>query len=163
MSLSPSSVQRVCVISTGWGKAHPEHLYGTKKPTLWWIFRSKEWVRVPVNVFVIEHADGVVLFDTGVDRAPATDPDYWPDRVTRFFMHHIFDWEIGPHDTLTDRLAEAGYSTNEVSTAVLSHLQMDHGGLGPHVGPVPGTRSRIAPRHSHPRCKVAAYRLPTHR
>ncbi len=126
--MTASRVSRVSVISTGSGAIHPEHMYGTRKPDLWWVFTSRRWVPVPLNVFVIEHDDGLVLFDTGADPAVATDDDYWPDRITRLFMERIFRWEIGPDDGLASRLAAAGFSADDVTTAVLSHLHFDHAG-----------------------------------
>ena len=129
--MTASPVADISVISTGSGAIHPEHMYGTRKPDLWWIFTSRRWVPVPLNVFVIEHQDGLVLFDTGADPALATDRGYWPDRITRLFMEHIFRWDIGPDDGLASRLAAAGYSADDVTTAVLSHLHFDHaGGIG---------------------------------
>lgn len=79
-------------------------------------------------MYLIEHPDGLVLFDTGMDRAVMTDPDYWPDPVTRFLMHHIFQFNVGAHDTLTAQLEAAGYAPADVGTAVLSHLHADHAG-----------------------------------
>ena len=32
----------------------------------------------PINVYVIEQPEGLVLFDTGQDRASVTDPGYFP-------------------------------------------------------------------------------------
>lgn len=128
MGQAQGAVGQVRVITTGMGAGHPEHIYGTKKPALWWILTSKEWVDLPLNVFVIEHPDGLVLFDTGMDRAVMTDPDYWPGPVTRFLLDHIFKFDIGPDDTLTAQLEAAGYATTDVGTAVLSHLHADHAG-----------------------------------
>lgn len=83
---------------------------------------------MPLNVFVIEHEDGLVLFDTGADPAVATDPDYWPDSVTRLFMKHIFRFDIRPDDNLATQLDRAGYRAEDVTKAVLSHLHFDHAG-----------------------------------
>lgn len=121
-------IRRVSVINTGWGEAHREHVRGTRKPTLWWIFMGRRWVRLPINVFVAEHSDGLVLFDAGQDRAVVTDPDFWPDRVTAFYMRHIFRFHLEPEDTLAGRLADAGSSATDVGTAVISHLHADHVG-----------------------------------
>ncbi len=129
--MSPHLIRNVSVISTGSGAAHAEHLYGTSKPSLWWIFTSQRWVPVPVNVYVVEHADGLVLFDTGADPAAASDPDYWPDPVTALFARHLFRWKIGPDDALARQLENAGYAGADVVKAVLSHLHFDHaGGIG---------------------------------
>lgn len=125
---NPAPVRIVSVVTTGYGLAHREHLYGTKKPTLWWIFFGRERVRLPINVYVIEHADGLVLFDTGVDQRVVTDDDYWPDRTTALFMRNIFDWDIKPEHCLTSQLEKAGYSAADVSKAVISHLHADHVG-----------------------------------
>lgn len=122
------SIKSVAVISTGSGEAHPEHVFGTRKPALWWIFTSKQWVPLPINVFVIEHAEGLVLFDTGMDRAVVTNPDYFPDKVTAFFMRHIFRFHQGPEDTLSSQLELAGYNATDVRIAVISHLHFDHAG-----------------------------------
>jgi N-acyl homoserine lactone hydrolase len=118
----------VTVVSTGSGEVHPEHIFGTRKPALWWIFTSRKWVSIPINVFVIEHADGLVLFDTGMDRSVVTNPDYFPDKVTALFMRRIFRFHQGPEDTLTQQLAAAGYRAGEVRLAVMSHLHFDHAG-----------------------------------
>jgi glyoxylase-like metal-dependent hydrolase (beta-lactamase superfamily II) len=121
-------IKSVSVITIGWGEGHREHVYGSRKPTLWWIFAGRSWVRLPINVYVVERSDGLILFDAGPDRAVVTDPDYWPDRITRFFMRHIFRFHIGPEDTLTRQLELAGYSVSDVRMAVISHLHADHVG-----------------------------------
>ena len=124
----PGTVGDVAVISTGSGGIHREHMYGTRKPSLWWIFTSKEWITVPINVFIIEHDNGLVLFDTGLDPKMATDPDYWPDPVTRIIMNRIFRHENRSDDNLATQLTKAGYDPADVTTAVLSHLHFDHAG-----------------------------------
>ena len=124
-----NAITAVSVITTGDGEVHHEHVHGTRKPELWWIFFGRRWVRLPINVYVIDHADGLVLFDTGQDRAVVTDPDYYPDRITAFFYRHIFrNIRIGPEDTLPVQLERAGYSATQVDKAVISHLHSDHVG-----------------------------------
>lgn len=126
MTSTSHPIRRVTVINTGSGGAHREHLYGTRKPALWWIFFGRQRVKLPINVYVIEHADGLVLFDTGMDPAVVTDPDYWPDRVTGMFMRNIFEWDIPPDDNLGRQLELAGYAATDVTKAVISHLHADH-------------------------------------
>jgi len=123
-----SPIKSISVVRTGWGEAHHEHIHGSRMPPLWWIFAGRRWVRLPINAYVVEHADGLVLFDTGQDRAVVEDPDYWPDRVTRFFMRHIFRFHIDPEDTLSRQLELAGYSAGDVIKVVISHLHADHVG-----------------------------------
>ncbi len=121
-------IKSLSVISTGSGKVHSEHIYGSRKPALWWIFASKPTFSIPIYVFIIEHSQGLVLFDTGMDRAVITNPDYFPDKITGFFMRHIFHFHQEPEDTLSIQLARAGFNTDDVQKAVISHLHFDHAG-----------------------------------
>jgi N-acyl homoserine lactone hydrolase len=71
-------ILRVSVVSTGQVQIRPDHLASTWRPTAWWLLASRRWTgRRPINAYVIEHRDGLVLFDTGQDRASVTDPGYF--------------------------------------------------------------------------------------
>jgi hypothetical protein len=80
---SADAVRAVSVVSTGTVQIHPEHPFGTRKPLYWWMLTSRRWTPPrPVNVYVIEHAKALVLFDTGQDRASVTDDAYFPGGFT---------------------------------------------------------------------------------
>ena len=65
----------------------------------WWILTSRRWLTGrPINVYVIEHTDGVVLFDTGQDRASVTDPGYFPDGPVGLIYHRLARFEVSEHD-----------------------------------------------------------------
>jgi len=119
------------VISTGTVQIRPEQLYGTRKPLYWWLLTSRRWTPPrPINVYVIEHAHGLILFDTGQDRASVTDRGYFPGGVTGYLYGRLARFDIGEQDTLTAQLALLGYSPADVDTAIVSHLHEDHiGGL----------------------------------
>ena len=71
-------IRRVSVVSTGQVQIRPDHLASTWRPTAWWLLASRRWTGPrPINAYVIEHRDGLVLFDTGQDRASVTDPGYF--------------------------------------------------------------------------------------
>jgi N-acyl homoserine lactone hydrolase len=133
---SPSAVNAVSVVSTGTVRIHPEHPYGTCKPLYWWLLTSRQWTPPrPMNVYVIEHAKGLILFDTGQDRASVTDTTYFPGGFTGYIYDRLARFCIGENDTLTAQLAILGYSPSDVSTAILSHLHQDHiGGLAELTG-----------------------------
>jgi N-acyl homoserine lactone hydrolase len=124
-------VKAVSVLSTGSVEIHPEHAYGTRKPLYSWLLTSRRWTQPrPINVYVIEHASGLILFDTGQDRASVTDDAYFPGGVTGFLYDRLARFQIGEEETLTAQLATLGYAPGDVGTAVLSHLHEDHmGGL----------------------------------
>jgi N-acyl homoserine lactone hydrolase len=71
------------VVSTGDGVDPPRHLASTWKPTYPWLRTSRHWTKpLPINAYVIEHRDGIMLFDTGQDRASVTDSGYFPGGAT---------------------------------------------------------------------------------
>ena len=81
------AVKAVSVISTGTVRIRPEHPYGSRKPLYWWLLTSRQWTPPrPVNVYVIEHSSGLILFDTGQDRASVTDDDLLPRRCHRLHV-----------------------------------------------------------------------------
>ena len=128
---SADAVRAVSVVSTGTVQIHPEHPFGTRKPLYWWMLTSRQWTPPrPINVYVIEHAKGLVLFDTGQDRASVTDEAYFPGGFTGLIYDRLARFDIGEQDTLTAQLAALGYTPADVDTAVLSHLHEDHiGGI----------------------------------
>ena len=126
------NVRRLSRFSTGTVDIHPQHAYRGRSPMYWWILTSREWLtRRPINVYVIEHSDGVVLFDTGQDRASVTDPCYFPAGAAGVVYRRLARFDIAGEETLTAGLERLGYQTADVTTAVISHFHQDHiGGIG---------------------------------
>lgn len=122
------SADAVHVFSTGTGSIHKEHRYGTQLPTMWWVLFSRNWIEVPVNVFVIQHPAGLVLFDAGLDPAVQINPKYVDSAIGRFFMRRLFRVRIRPDETLSNKLAELGFDAADVRKVVISHLHFDHVG-----------------------------------
>jgi N-acyl homoserine lactone hydrolase len=125
-------VKRVTRFSTGTVDIHPQHAYRGRSPMYWWILTSRQWLRTrPINVYVIEHADGLVVFDAGQDRASVTDPAYFPAGPVGAIYDRLARFEIGENETFGAGLERLGYQARDVGTAVISHLHQDHiGGIG---------------------------------
>ena len=124
-------IRRVSVVSTGQVQIRPDHVASTWRPTVWWLLASRSWTGPrPINVYVIEHRDGLVLFDTGQARASVTDPGYFPGGVTGVLYGRLARFQISPQETLSAGLDRLGYAAGDVKSAVISHLHQDHiGGL----------------------------------
>lgn len=125
-------MKAVSVVSTGTVAIHPEHPFGSRKPLYWWLLTSRRWTPPrPVNVYVIEHAQGLILFDTGQDRASVTDDAYFPGGFAGLIYDRLARFDIGEQETLAAQLGTLGYAPADVTTAILSHLHQDHiGGIG---------------------------------
>ena len=53
------------MISPGSVSIHPEHVGPTSKPLRLWLLTSRRWTEPnPINVYGIEHREGLVLFPT---------------------------------------------------------------------------------------------------
>jgi N-acyl homoserine lactone hydrolase len=126
-----SPISLVSVISTGSVSIRPEHVGPTWKHTYLWLATSRRWTPPrPINVYAVEHRDGLVLFDTGQDRASVTDPGYFPGGPTGLVYSRLARFDVGPDDTFRAGLARLGHRPDDVHTAVVSHLHQDHiGGL----------------------------------
>ena len=133
LTAADAAITRLRVLSSGSGGLHKEHRDGTWLPQLWWVLTSQSWVEVPLSYFVIEHRDGLVLFDTGADPAIASDPNYISSPIGQFLLHRIFRMKIRPDDALDRKLQSLGLSAADVRIAVLSHLHFDHVGGIAHI------------------------------
>lgn len=126
-----NAIRRVSMLSTGTVKIRPEHVESRGTPLMWWLNTSRRWTApLPINVYVIEHERGLVLFDTGQDRRSVTETDYFPSGPAGHVFRRLATFEIAPDETLGRGLASIGYDIADVHTAILSHLHQDHiGGL----------------------------------
>jgi len=80
----------VSVVSTGSVWIRPEHIGPTKKNVYLWLLTSHQWTNpLPINAYVVEHREGLVLFDAGQDRAAVTDSTYFPPGFTGFLYDRL--------------------------------------------------------------------------
>jgi N-acyl homoserine lactone hydrolase len=128
---STGPVGSVSVVSTGSVEIHPQQPNGSRIPMMVWLIGSQRWTPPrPINAYIVEHAGGLILFDTGQDRASVTDPGYFPGGVTGFLYGRLARFRIAPEETLAAKLAAIGYDAGDVRLALLSHLHQDHiGGI----------------------------------
>lgn len=87
---------------------------------------SGDWAEttLPVHAFLVEHPDGLCLFDTG-QTARAAKPGWFP-RWYPFFL--LARFELEPGDEAAAQLERLGHEPDAVRVVVLSHLHTDHAG-----------------------------------
>jgi len=124
-------IRQVSVVSTGQVQIRPDHAASTWRPTAVRLLASRAWTAPrPINAYVIDHRDGLVLFDTGQDRASATGPSCFPGGLAGVTYDRLARFDIAAQQTLTAGLDRLRYAVSDVKTAVISHLHQDHiGGL----------------------------------
>ena len=81
-----------------------------------------ETIELPVSCFLLRHAQGNVLFDTGCHPSVPDDPARWQGMEK--FMTPI----MPPGENVLTGLEAIGCSANDVDVVVCSHLQADHCG-----------------------------------
>jgi N-acyl homoserine lactone hydrolase len=130
-----SKIRRVSVLSTGTVQIRPPHVESNGTPLMWWLLTARTWTApLPINVYVIEHDDGIVLFDAGQDRACITDADYFPGGILGYLYGRLGRFDIPPGNTLAAGLAALGYAMSDVRKVIISHLHQDHIGGLPELG-----------------------------
>lgn len=83
--------------------------------------RLSEWVPSPVTMFLIEHPQGLVLFDTGCH--PDAMTSRWDEGNRKRTPYAYTEGNL-----LLNQLGRLGYGPDDVDYVVLSHLHEDHAG-----------------------------------
>ena len=123
---------KITVIQTGTGNppvrliASPQNI-GTLHRRLGVIFCRERTGPHPINAYLIEHPDGLIVVDTG-DTARKSDRDYMP-RLNPGFSRGI-DIRVAPEEEIGSQLNAMGIRSSDVRLVVMTHLHHDHtGGL----------------------------------
>lgn len=86
---------------------------------------SRESEHIPVTAFLVSHPDGMLLWDTGMNRAVRDAPlDHWGGVAKRLLVPHL-----GEGQDVVERLGAMGIEPSDVDIVVNSHLHNDHCGM----------------------------------
>ena len=92
---------------------------------------SDKVLEIPVPSFLIEHRNGLVLFDTGCNPRVAVEPEaYWGP------LAKLLNVRMSPEMAVDRQIRAHGYDPADVKFVVVSHLHLDHAGglaLFPHA------------------------------
>jgi len=92
------AVRRICTRSA---RQRTEHRFGTKAPLTCRVPTSRGWVDPPVQAFVIEHEQGLGLFDAGLGPEIVSAPNQVDSALGRAPLRRIFRLNVWPEDPLT--------------------------------------------------------------
>ena len=89
------------------------------------IFRPKEHkIWLPVSVYLIEHPEGLILFDTGWSKSVRT---VMKEKKNRLFGE-ISESDLPAGKAVDEQLLSLGYTSKDLDYIILSHLDGDHAG-----------------------------------
>jgi N-acyl homoserine lactone hydrolase len=81
-------------------------------------------ITIPIPAFVVDHPDGLFVFDTGFSRAVYRDVDaYYPEEA----LKHV-EFHFTPEQELSAQMQRAGLDPSRVMLLANSHLHYDHCG-----------------------------------
>ncbi|GAA0277240.1 N-acyl homoserine lactonase family protein [Halobacterium noricense] len=82
----------------------------------------------PCPCYLVDHPEGTVLVDTGVDPAMVADPEHYGNYGAPQAADHTADIETNAGRRASALLTDVGYSPEDVDVVVLTHLHLDHAG-----------------------------------
>jgi len=77
---------------------------------------------IPVGFYVVKHAKGNVLFDTGNNDNLIKDPNWWPAGLQGLKP------AMTPEMALDFQIKKIGLTPSDIKYVVVSHMHLDHGG-----------------------------------
>lgn len=126
-AIGARSKLKITAIQTGTGNppvrliASPQNI-GTLRRRLGVIFCRERTGPHPINAYLIEHLEGLIVVDTG-DTARKSDRGYMP-RLIR----HSTDIRVAPEEEIGPQLNAMGIRSRDLRLVVLTHLHHDHAG-----------------------------------
>lgn len=88
--------------------------------------RDPQWTeKLPIYAWLIEHDAGLTLVDTG-ESARTADPGYFP--AWHPFPRFGVRMHVQPEDEIDEQMAKLGYTPDDVTQVIMTHLHTDHAG-----------------------------------
>jgi N-acyl homoserine lactone hydrolase len=85
---------------------------------------DRKWRDLPVNVWAIEHPEGVIVIDAG-ESAGTNDPKFFPLLLRPFFATQ-YRFHVRPQDEIGPQLRARGIMPQDVRWVVMTHAHFDH-------------------------------------
>ena len=90
------------------------------------ILLDQNWTEpLPIYAFVIEHAEGLIVVDTG-ETARVAERGYFP-WWHPYYRYAVQEW-VQPEEEIGPQMRAMGFEPNDVRWVLLTHLHTDHAG-----------------------------------
>lgn len=117
---------RLHAIQTGWVKIKAPQRRKEGKSGFGKILLSGRWTEwLPIYAWVIEHAEGLVVVDTG-ETARTSEPGYFT-RWQPYFKLAV-RMNVSPEDEIGPQMRHLGLKPEKIKKVILTHLHTDHAG-----------------------------------
>ncbi|MEL7305001.1 MAG: N-acyl homoserine lactonase family protein [Myxococcota bacterium] len=131
-SLQLAEDVRLSALRVGFVQIRPTHYEGSG-PTAFRIpkiIMESSWASwMPIIVYLVQHPDGAILVDTGLNRDIAMDPaTFEPSQRLDWFYRSNLRLHLPTEDELLTQLNQLGVSPSDIKHVVLTHLHADHTG-----------------------------------
>jgi len=117
---------KIHLIQTGTVKIKKSQRRQEGKGGLGKVLWGKEWTEwLPIYAWVIEHAEGVILVDTG-ETAQTNEAGYFP-RWQPYYKLAV-RMNVSPEQEIGPQMKNLGLEPEDVQQVILTHLHTDHAG-----------------------------------
>lgn len=117
---------KIHVLQCGWvgvDKTVPDRSLSKNSIAYTGLFRSKKnRIWLPVNAFLIEHPNGLVLIDTGWDKQVREHPI----QAITFNMWYASKPKLPEGMAIDEQLKKIGYDVQDIDYIIMSHMDIDH-------------------------------------
>lgn len=91
---------------------------------------KRDWLWLPVSAYLIEHPQGLILVDTGWNRAMSPDGVFDKAAQIRSLgslpLYMTNQGVVGKGETIDEQLAALGMAPRDIDYVLLTHLDCDH-------------------------------------
>ncbi|MBQ9555868.1 MAG: N-acyl homoserine lactonase family protein [Muribaculaceae bacterium] len=91
---------------------------------------KRDWIWLPVSVYLIEHPKGRILVDTGWHRDMSPDGVYDKKAQIKslgsWILYHVNQGRIAPGQAIDEQLQAMGLKPSDLDYVLLTHLDCDH-------------------------------------
>lgn len=90
------------------------------------VLLDNQWRDIPVYTWAIEHPEGLIVIDTGLD-SRMSNRDFYP-LLQRPYWLTQYRYQVTPDDEIGPQLRARGLDPDDVRWVVMTHAHFDHSG-----------------------------------